>query len=139
MARQPLGLPSGAGQLGIDGEAVAVLHRHGGRCERAGSPDPRLAEGPGIVVGGRGVRFVRALLAPPDRHRRTSCPREPRHRVALLRNLLVSIQMTAAEVLPRVHLIFSLLKRCILGTHEGSVPQTSRRLPREVYLPASTA
>src|SRR5512134_1553429 len=28
---------------------------------------------------------------------------------------------TAAEMLPRVHLIFSLLKRWILGTHQGSV------------------
>jgi len=28
---------------------------------------------------------------------------------------------TAAEVVPRVHLIFSLLKRCIRGTHQRSV------------------
>ncbi len=35
--------------------------------------------------------------------------------------MLSKLDQTAAEVLPRVHLIFSLLKRWILGTHQGSV------------------
>ena len=35
--------------------------------------------------------------------------------------MLSQLDQTAAEVLPRVHLIFSLLKRWILGTHQGSV------------------
>lgn len=34
---------------------------------------------------------------------------------------LSRLDRTAAEVLPRVHLILSLLKRWILGTHQGSV------------------
>src|SRR5512144_627030 len=50
-------------------------------------------------------------------------------------SVLSKLAQTAAEVLPRVHLIFSLLKRWILGTHQGSVSLTSRRLPRGVYLP----
>ena len=36
-------------------------------------------------------------------------------------SVLSQLDQTAAEVLPRVHLIFSLLKRWILGTHQGSV------------------
>ncbi|HSB58497.1 MAG TPA: transposase [Methyloceanibacter sp.] len=36
-------------------------------------------------------------------------------------SVLSKLDQTAAEVLPRVHLIFSLLKRWILGTHQGSV------------------
>jgi hypothetical protein len=36
-------------------------------------------------------------------------------------SVLAQLDQTAAEVLPRVHLIFSRLKRCILGTHQGSV------------------
>ena len=36
-------------------------------------------------------------------------------------SVLSKLDQTAAEVLPRVHLIFSLLKRSILGTHQGSV------------------
>jgi transposase-like protein len=36
-------------------------------------------------------------------------------------SVLSRLDQTAAEVLPRVHLIFSLLKRWILGTHQGSV------------------
>lgn len=36
-------------------------------------------------------------------------------------SVLSKLDQTAAEVLPRVHLIFSLLKRCILGTHQRSV------------------
>jgi transposase-like protein len=36
-------------------------------------------------------------------------------------SVLATLDQTAAEVLPRVHLIFSLLKRWILGTHQGSV------------------
>ena len=31
------------------------------------------------------------------------------------------LDQTAAGVLPRVHLLFSLVKRWILGTHQGSV------------------
>ena len=36
-------------------------------------------------------------------------------------SVLSKLDQTAAEVLPRVHLIFSLLKRWIPGTHQGSV------------------
>ncbi len=36
-------------------------------------------------------------------------------------SVLSRLDQTAAEVLPRVHLVFSLLKRWILGTHQGSV------------------
>ena len=36
-------------------------------------------------------------------------------------SVVSKLDHTAAEVLPRVHLIFSLLKRWILGTHQGSV------------------
>jgi transposase-like protein len=36
-------------------------------------------------------------------------------------SVLSQLDQTAAAVLPRVHLIFSLLKRWILGTHQGSV------------------
>ena len=36
-------------------------------------------------------------------------------------SVLSQLDQTAAEVLPRVHLIFSLLRRWILGTHQGSV------------------
>jgi transposase-like protein len=36
-------------------------------------------------------------------------------------SVVSKLDQTAAEVLPRVHLIFSLLKRWILGTHQGSV------------------
>src|SRR5512143_3404058 len=36
-------------------------------------------------------------------------------------SVLSKLDQTAAEVLPRVHLIFSLLKRWLLGTHQGSV------------------
>jgi len=36
-------------------------------------------------------------------------------------SVLSQLDQTAAEVLPRVHLVFSLLKRWILGTHQGSV------------------
>src|SRR5512132_653997 len=36
-------------------------------------------------------------------------------------SVLSKLDQTAAEVLPRVHLIFSLLKPWILGTHQGSV------------------
>ena len=36
-------------------------------------------------------------------------------------SVLSKLDQTAAEVLPRVHLVFSLLKRWILGTHQGSV------------------
>src|SRR5512132_3518057 len=36
-------------------------------------------------------------------------------------SVLSKLDQTAAEVLPRVHLISSLLKRWILGTHQGSV------------------
>jgi transposase-like protein len=36
-------------------------------------------------------------------------------------SVLSQLDQTAAEILPRVHLIFSLLKRWILGTHQGSV------------------
>src|SRR5512132_1600301 len=36
-------------------------------------------------------------------------------------SVLSKLDQTAAEVLPRVHLIFSLLKRWILGTHQRSV------------------
>ena len=43
--------------------------------------------------------------------------RQQAHAVSVLSKL----DQTAAEVLPRVHLIFSLLKRWILGTHQGSV------------------
>ena len=35
--------------------------------------------------------------------------------------MLSKLDQTAAEVLPRVHLIFSSLERWILGTHQGSV------------------
>jgi ISXO2-like transposase domain/Transposase zinc-ribbon domain len=35
--------------------------------------------------------------------------------------VLFKLDQTAAAVLPRVHLLFSLLKRWILGTHQGSV------------------
>jgi ISXO2-like transposase domain len=49
-------------------------------------------------------------------------------------SVLSKLDQTAAEVLPRVHLIFSLLKRWILGTHQGLVSlklstATSRSLP----------
>jgi transposase-like protein len=36
-------------------------------------------------------------------------------------SVLSKLDRTAAEVLPRVHLVFSLIKRWILGTHQGSV------------------
>ena len=36
-------------------------------------------------------------------------------------SVLSKLDRTAAEVLPRVHLLFSLIKRRILGTHQGSV------------------
>ena len=36
-------------------------------------------------------------------------------------SVLSQLDQTAAAVLPRVHLVFSLLKRWILGTHQGSV------------------
>ena len=36
-------------------------------------------------------------------------------------SVLSQLDQTAAAVLPRVHLIFSLLERWILGTHQGSV------------------
>src|SRR5512132_832771 len=36
-------------------------------------------------------------------------------------SVLSKLDQTAAEMLPRVHLTFSLLKRWILGTHQGSV------------------
>jgi len=36
-------------------------------------------------------------------------------------SVLSQLDRTAAAVLPRVHLVFSLLKRWILGTHQGSV------------------
>jgi transposase-like protein len=36
-------------------------------------------------------------------------------------SVLSKLDQTAAEVLPRVHLIFSSLERWILGTHQGSV------------------
>src|SRR5512132_1841498 len=60
--RQPLGRARGAGQLGIDGEPMAVLHQDvADEAELAGLA-VALAEQPGIVVGGRAVRFVRSLL-----------------------------------------------------------------------------
>ena len=51
-------------------------------------------------------------------------------------SVLSKLDQTAAEVLPRVHLIFSLLKRSD-PRHPSGVgePQTSRRLPRGAYLP----
>jgi ISXO2-like transposase domain len=36
-------------------------------------------------------------------------------------SVLAQLDRTAAAVLPRVHLIFSLIKRWILGTHQGSL------------------
>jgi hypothetical protein len=61
--REPLGVAGGAGELGIDHQAVPVLHQH--------VPDEaelRLLAGtfavqPGIGIGGRGVAVVGAPLA----------------------------------------------------------------------------
>jgi transposase-like protein len=36
-------------------------------------------------------------------------------------SVVSKLDRTAADVLPRVHLLFSLIKRWILGTHQGSV------------------
>ena len=42
----------------------------------------------------------------------------------------------ANQLLPRVHLVTSLLRRWLLGTHTGRrQPRTSRLLPRRVHLP----
>ena len=42
----------------------------------------------------------------------------------------------ASELLPRVHCVVSLVKRWILGTHQGSgQPRASRLLPRRIHLP----
>src|SRR5208337_1936975 len=42
----------------------------------------------------------------------------------------------AHEVMPRVHLVASLLKRWLIGTHQGGRPaSTSRLLPRRIHLP----
>src|SRR5512132_2382708 len=58
-----LGRASGAGQLGIDGKPVAVLHQHVADKAEPALLAVALAEQSGIVVGGRAVGLVGALLA----------------------------------------------------------------------------
>ena len=55
-----------------------------------------------------------------------------RHRVTYLRGH----HELASELLPRVHRVVSLLKRWLLGTHQGAVtPRASGLLPGRVHLP----
>src|SRR5512144_802100 len=61
--RQSLGRARSAGQLGIDGEAVAVLHQHVADEAELALLAVALAEQPGIVVSRRAVGLVGALLA----------------------------------------------------------------------------
>lgn len=60
---EALGRAGGARQLGIDDEPVAVLHERVPHEAEHRAGAEALAEQPGVRVGGRGMRLVRAALA----------------------------------------------------------------------------
>src|SRR6187455_3748846 len=58
----PLSCPGGARENGIDCKPVAVLHQHVGHEAQPTLATVGLAIEPGIGIGGRGMRLVRALF-----------------------------------------------------------------------------
>ena len=53
------------------------------------------------------------------------------HEVTFLRDK----KKTPSELMPRVHLVIALLKRWLMGTHQGAVSHKHRLLPGRVYVP----